>query len=55
MAEAYAMGTLNAADAGAFEDHYIACAACATALQEIAGYVDAMKSAARRLRADESS
>jgi hypothetical protein len=36
IAEAYVMGTLNAAEAAAFEEHYVACADCATPLQRVA-------------------
>jgi anti-sigma-K factor RskA len=52
IAESYVMGTLSAADAATFEEHYVACADCAAMLQRVAAYVEAMPAAARRLRAD---
>jgi anti-sigma factor RsiW len=33
----------------AFEEHYFACNNCATILQRVAAYVDAMRAAARQL------
>jgi hypothetical protein len=51
VAEAYAMGTLDAAETAAFEDHYITCNSCALAVQEAAGCVGGMRDAARGLRA----
>jgi anti-sigma factor RsiW len=50
IAEAYVMGTLRADEAMAFEDHYVACNSCATALEKTASYVDAMRGAAKKLR-----
>ncbi len=40
---------LDAADAAAFEEHYFICASCATVVQDMAIYVDAMKRAAERI------
>jgi anti-sigma factor RsiW len=53
IAEAYVMGTLNAADAEAFEEHYFVCANCATMIHRVAMYVDAKRSAARKLWPEE--
>jgi anti-sigma factor RsiW len=44
------MGTLPEEQSIAFEDHYAACDACATALYKTADYVDAMRAAAKTLR-----
>jgi hypothetical protein len=44
------MGTLNAADAMRFEDHYITCSRCAAIVEDADGFVRAMESAARELR-----
>jgi len=46
-AEAYCMGTLNAADATRFEDHYIACKQCAPIVEDAGLHVRAMQSTAR--------
>jgi Putative zinc-finger len=46
MAEAYIMETLSPAGAWRFEDHYLTCNGCATAVEEAAEYVRAMKGAA---------
>jgi hypothetical protein len=46
-AEAYCMGTLNAADATRFEDHYITCRRCAAIVEDAGLYVRAMQDAAR--------
>jgi Putative zinc-finger len=50
VAEAYVMGTLPRDQAIAFENHYAGCARCATVLEEIAKYVDAVRAAAKELR-----
>ena len=52
IAEAYVLTRLSPADAIAFEEHYIACAACAAVLQETALYIDAMKAAAEKLNSN---
>jgi anti-sigma factor RsiW len=54
VAEAYVMGTLSDEQAVAFEDHYAACDTCATVLYKTADYVDAMRAAAKKLRAEPS-
>ena len=36
----------------AFEEHYFACAECATVIQRVAAYVYAMQAASRKLRSD---
>jgi hypothetical protein len=50
VAEAYVMGTLPQEQAIAFEDHYVACDTCATALYKTADYVHTMHAAAKTLR-----
>ena len=50
IAEAYVMGTLPNEQAAAFEDHYVVCNSCATVLETASTYVDAMRSAAKKLR-----
>jgi hypothetical protein len=45
------MGTLNAADAAVFEDHYITCEKCAAIVEDAYAYVQAMQDATRKLRA----
>ena len=55
VAEAYLMGTLSSEQATAFEDHFVACNACATVLQKTAEYVDAMRAAARKQRSEPPS
>jgi hypothetical protein len=52
VAEAYVMGTLSEEQAIAFVDHYAACDTCATVLYKIADYFDAMRAAAKSLRAE---
>jgi anti-sigma-K factor RskA len=52
IAESYVMGTLNAADSEAFEEHYVACTDCAAMLRRVAAYVEAMRAASRKVRAD---
>ena len=54
VAEAYVMGTLPQEQATSFEDHYVACARCATALEKTAEYVDAIRTAAKDLRSKPS-
>jgi hypothetical protein len=49
-AEAYIGGTLTAADAAAFEQHYIACSRCAAVVEDADQYARAMRTAAERLR-----
>jgi hypothetical protein len=44
------MGRLSAADATAFEDHYITCSLCAGVVEDTDRYVRTMATAARRLR-----
>ncbi|MBS1856126.1 MAG: hypothetical protein JST11_12225 [Acidobacteria bacterium] len=51
VAEAYVMGRLPQDQVTAFEDHYVACDACATVLQKQAEYVAAIRSAAKEIRA----
>ena len=45
---------LSEEQAVAFEDHYAACDTCATVLYKTADYVDAMRAAAKKLRAEPS-
>jgi hypothetical protein len=52
VAEAYLMHRLSEEEVEAFEVHYFVCADCATMLQHTAEYVDAMRAAAGKLRAD---
>jgi anti-sigma-K factor RskA len=54
VAEEYVVGTLSEEQAVAFEDHYAACDTCATVLYKTADYVDAMRAAAKKLRAEPS-
>jgi anti-sigma factor RsiW len=49
-AEAYSIGTLQPADAAAFEEHFLICPRCACAVEDADKYVRAIKTAARRLR-----
>jgi anti-sigma factor RsiW len=49
-AEAYLLGHLPADRARAFEEHCIACPACAAVIDETERYIVAMKRAAKRLR-----
>ena len=46
------MGSLPEEEVEAFEEHYFMCADCATLLQHTAEYLDAMRAAARSVRAD---
>jgi hypothetical protein len=50
IAEAYCMDTLDRAQRIAFEDHYFACARCASIVTDTNVYIRAMKTALRRLR-----
>ena len=50
IAEAYVMGMLPNEQAVAFEDHYVVCNSCATVLENASTYVDAIRSAAQKLR-----
>jgi hypothetical protein len=50
VAEAYIRGTMPEAERTRYEDHYIACRACAEILQQTDEYIHAMCAAARRLR-----
>ena len=50
VAEAYLSGTLTPEQEADFETHYLACEACVAILENTAGYVDAMRDAARTLR-----
>jgi len=50
IAEAYLMGTLPNEQAVTFEDHYVVCNSCATVLEKACTYVDAMRTAAKKLR-----
>jgi hypothetical protein len=50
VAEAYCMGTLSPAEAAAFEEHYLACPACAGILKDVGRYVRAIATSARRIR-----
>ena len=52
LAEAYVMNILPPDQSIAFEDHFVACDACATILQEAAGYMTGMEEAARELRSE---
>lgn len=49
-AESYIMETMPRAGALHFEDHYITCSNCATAVEEAGKYVRAMTRASVRLR-----
>ena len=50
IAEAYVIGTLPNEQAVAFEDHYVVCSSCATALEgDASTYVDAIRTAAKKL------
>jgi len=51
IAEAYSMGTLNMADAAAFEEHYFACLRCLAAVEDMEPFVRRMRVAARRVAA----
>jgi hypothetical protein len=55
VAEGYCMGTLSPGEAAAFEEHYLACPACAGILENVDTYVRAIATAARRLRAADGS
>ena len=44
------MGTLPNEQAVAFEDHYVVCNSCATVLENASTYVDAIRTAAKKLR-----
>ena len=50
IAEAYIMGTLPNEQAVAFEDHYVVCNSCATVLENVFAYVDAIRTAGKILR-----
>jgi hypothetical protein len=50
MAESYVMGTLHGTNLAAFEDHYLTCAGCASAVEAAEQYATAMRAAACRLR-----
>ena len=44
------MGTLPNEQAVTFEDHYVVCNSCATVLEKACTYVDAIRTAAKKLR-----
>jgi len=44
------MGSLDRAEAVVFEEHYVACAQCASIVENTNRYVRGMKAAAARLR-----
>jgi hypothetical protein len=50
VAEAYIMDALTEKESAAFEDHYVGCQRCATALRKAAEYVEAIERAAKKLR-----
>jgi hypothetical protein len=52
VAEAYLMHRLPEDQVDAFEEHYFACADCATILQKAAVCVEAIRAAALKLRSD---
>ena len=52
VAEAYLLHRLTEDQVEAFEEHYFACAECATVIRRVAAYVYAMQAAARKLRSD---
>ena len=52
VAEAYLLHRLTEDQVEAFEEHYFACAECATVIKRVAAYVYAMQAAARKLRSD---
>lgn len=55
VAEAYIMGTLSKEQEATFEDHYICCDRCVTALQKAAEYVAAMRAAGTDVRSEPGS
>ena len=50
VAERYCMGSLDKAEALAFEEHYLSCARCASIVEDAEHFTRAMKIAAQRLR-----
>ena len=52
VAEAYVMENLPEADLAAFEEHLLICPGCRAAVEDADQYVEAMREAARRLRAE---
>ena len=51
--EAYAMGTLAEDEVAVVEEHLLFCATCQDRLEELDGYTQAMRGAAKRIREEE--